>query len=98
MIKVDIKKDSIVISGHAGYSDKGYDIVCAAVSTLAISTVNAIIRFDGSSIEYEEKDGYLKIHILKHTRETDVLIENMFDLLKELEKQYNKNIKINEEV
>lgn len=98
MIKVNVKNDNITIKGHAGYSEQGFDIVCASVSTLAISTINAIIRFDENAIKYEEKDGYLKIDILKHTKETAVLLENMVDLLKELEKQYNKNIKINEEV
>ncbi|HHW69045.1 MAG TPA: ribosomal-processing cysteine protease Prp [Tenericutes bacterium] len=98
MIKINVKKDNITIKGHAGYSEQGFDIVCASVSTLAISTINAIIRFDENAIKYEEKDGYLKIDILKHTKETAVLLENMVDLLKELEKQYNKNIKINEEV
>lgn len=30
------------ISGHAGLADSGYDIICSAVSALAINTVNSI--------------------------------------------------------
>ncbi len=98
MIKVDIKKNHIEIKGHAMYDDFGKDIVCASVSTIVITTVNAILRFDENAIKYEQKDGYLSIDILKNTKETDTLILNMIELLKELELQYKKNIKINEEV
>ena len=30
------------ISGHSGYAEQGYDIVCAAVSSMAFLTVNNI--------------------------------------------------------
>ena len=35
MIKVEIKKNQILIKGHAGYADFGKDIVCAAVTSIA---------------------------------------------------------------
>ena len=95
MVKISIKDDEIIISGHANYDDYGKDIVCASVSTIAITTINAIIEFDKDSINVEEKDGYLKINILKHTKETDTLISNMNKLFEELELKYPKNIKIN---
>ena len=98
MIKINIKKDQITIEGHSNYSDYGTDIVCASVSSISITTINALLRFDKECIKYEEKDGYIKIDILKHNNYVDILIENMIDLLKELEKQYKKNIKVNEEV
>ena len=95
MIKISIKDDEIIISGHANYDDYGKDIVCASVSTIAITTINAIIEFDKDSISVEESVGYLKINILKHTKEIDTLISNMNKLYKELEVKYPKNIKIN---
>nr|MBP3258616.1 ribosomal-processing cysteine protease Prp [Bacilli bacterium] len=95
MVKISIKDDEIIISGHANYDDYGKDIVCASVSTIAITTINAIIEFDKDSINVEESVGYLKINILKHTKETDTLISNMNKLFEELELKYPKNIKIN---
>jgi len=95
MVKIKVLDDSITITGHANYDDFGKDIVCASVSSIAITTINAIKRFDNDSLTYEEKDGYLNIKILKHSKEVDILITNMLDLFKELELQYNKNIKIN---
>lgn len=102
MIKVNIKTvnnniDSIIISGHAGYDVHGKDIVCAAVSSITITTVNAILKLDSKAIDYVQ-DENLTISIKKHDKTTLVLIQNMIDLLQELEKDYKKNIKINREV
>ena len=98
MIKVKITKNNIEISGHAKYDDYGKDIVCASVSSIATTSVNAILRFDNEAIKYEEKEGYLKIDILKQTKETKTIILNMIDLFEQLEKDYSKNIKIYKEV
>lgn len=99
MIKIQISRhgdliDSISIKGHAGYDENGKDIVCASVSSIVITTVNAIVRVDESSIKYQENDGFVDIQILKHTDITDTLIRNMIDLLENLELQYSKNVKI----
>ncbi|MDD3503886.1 MAG: ribosomal-processing cysteine protease Prp [Eubacteriales bacterium] len=42
MIEISIRKDGITVSGHANYAPRGQDIVCAAVSTLAIALINSI--------------------------------------------------------
>lgn len=99
MIKVNIIKEDdqinkITINGHAEYAKYGKDIVCAAVSSIVITTINAIIRIDEEVLEYKESDN-LEITILKHTEVTDILITNMLELLSELEKKYKKNIIIN---
>ncbi|MDE6477450.1 MAG: ribosomal-processing cysteine protease Prp [Mycoplasmoidaceae bacterium] len=38
MIEVKIKENSITVSGHANYAQKGNDIVCAAISTIIQSS------------------------------------------------------------
>ena len=53
MIKVEIENNKIEIKGHANYDDYGKDIVCASVSSIVITTINAIIEFDPESIYYE---------------------------------------------
>ena len=98
MVKVHISKNHIEISGHAGYDVYGKDIVCASVSSIVTTTINAILKFDEEAIKYHDKDGYVKIDIIKDNKETKILLSNMIELLKELEKDYNKNIKIYEEV
>ena len=94
MIKINITKDEITIKGHSGYSEVGSDIVCASLSSISITTVNALLSIDEDCISYEEKDGYLNIKIKKHNEVIDKLIDNMINLLKELEEQYKKYIEI----
>jgi uncharacterized protein YsxB (DUF464 family) len=99
MISVKIKKDNtliteIIVKGHANFADYGSDIVCAATSSIIITTVNALLRIDEKSIMYEEKEGFLHLKILKTDEVTQALITNMIELLKELEKKYPKNIKL----
>ena len=94
MIKISINKDEITIKGHSNYKESGSDIVCASVSSICITTVNALLSIDEDCIVYTENDGYLNIKINKHDDIIDKLINNMLNLLKELEKQYNKYIEI----
>lgn len=94
MIKINIKDDEITVKGHSGYSTEGSDIVCASVSSICITTVNALISIDEDCIEYTDKDGYLNIKIKKHNDVINKLINNMINLLKDLEKQYKKYIEI----
>jgi len=98
MIKVKINRDndkivSVYITGHSNYDEYGKDIVCSAVSSIAITTVNAIIKIDKECIDFIQSDD-LNIKIMKHTEVTDTLIQNMIDLLNELESQYKENIKV----
>ncbi len=94
MIKVEIKNNKIEIKGHANYDDYGKDIVCASVSSIVITTINAIIEFDPESIYYEDLNNRILIEKLKDDDITNKLINNMIELLEELEKSYKDNIKI----
>lgn len=101
MIKVKVKRVKeivyeIVISGHADYDTKGKDIVCAAVSSMAILTINGIMSID-ESIDYEQNSGLLKIRVLKDTEINIKLLNNLIRMLEELSEQYPKNIEIRNE-
>ena len=93
MIKVSIKEKQIVIKGHANYDELGKDIVCASVSSMVITTVNAILRIDSDAIKYSDIKG-VTIDIVKDDEIINKLINNLIDLLEELEKQYPKYIEI----
>lgn len=101
MVNVSIEKknneiNKITISGHSGYDEYGKDIVCAAVSSIVITSVNGILSIDSDSLGYINRDGYIEISIKKHSEVIDILIQNMINLLKELKRDYNKYIKIEE--
>ena len=99
MIKVNVigKNDKIEILGHAMYDDFGKDIVCAGVSSIVTTTVNAILTFDNNYIEYLMKDNNFTIIVRNHNEIVDNLINNMINMLNEIEVNYPKNIKIRKE-
>lgn len=76
------------------YDDYGKDIVCASVSSILITTVNACLSFDQEAISYEQEKDKFVLSIKKQSEITNKLIENMVRLLKELANDYPKNIRI----
>lgn len=94
MIKVKVNDNKIEISGHANYDEYGKDIVCASVSSIVITTINAIIEIDPDSIYYEDLDNKIIIKVLKDDKIIDKLINNMLSLLGQLENDYKDYIKI----
>jgi uncharacterized protein YsxB (DUF464 family) len=82
------------MEGHADYAKSGQDIVCAAASSIAYTTENAISRFNPDAIEANDEDGYMLIKVLSDNRETQLLLENMIDLFKQLTRDYPNYIKI----
>ncbi len=96
MIIIKSKSNLITIEGHADYKDKE-DIVCASVSSIMYTTVNACLRFNRSSIEYKDDGNIVSIKILKNSDAIDILIVNMLSLYKELASKYPNNIKIESE-
>ena len=101
MIKIKLLGDNnrikkVIIRGHALYDDFGKDIVCAAVSSCVITSINACLSINENSLSYDNNDG-LEIELNKDNDITNIIIENMISNLKELEKAYPKNLRIEEE-
>ena len=94
MIKIEIKKDIITVSGHANYKEYGNDIVCASVSSIIYTTVNGILNIDSNSIKFSDDGKLLKIEIIDNNKTVKILINNMIELLEDLENQYPENLKI----
>ena len=99
MIKVQTFKENnvtckVVIDGHSGYAESGYDIVCSSVSSIVTTSVNMLVHLDKDAISYEAKEGFIKMEISKHNEFIDIVLENMMDLLEQLSTSYPKNIKI----
>ena len=99
MISINIRKngsyyEKVSILGHAMYDDYGKDIVCSAVSSIVTTTVNGILLIDRESLTYMVSKKGMTIKVKKTDRVTQLLIRNMISLLKELENNYQDNIKI----
>ena len=95
MIKVVYNDNfkNLKITGHAGYADKGKDIVCASASSIILSSINLAIEFN-KDVKYT--DDLNKIEIINNTNDENVtkVFSNMITCLEDLEKQYPDNIKI----
>ena len=93
-IKENNKYTKITFKDHANYSEYGKDIVCAAISSTMLCTVNAIYLINEDSINVTKNDNDFTIEVTKYNDITNKLLENMMHCLESLEKQYPKNIKI----
>ena len=96
MIKVVYSSNSLIVTGHANYDDYGKDIVCASVSSLITCTVNGIYSLNKNSILYKDDSNTIEIKILDYENALK-LFNNLILMLKDLAKDYPKNIKIESE-
>ena len=99
MIQVKVEKEhakykKVTILGHAMYDDYGKDIVCSAASSIVTTTVNGILALDKGSLSYMVSKKGISINIKNEDATTQILIGNMFSLLKELENNYPANIEV----
>ena len=101
MIRVTFhKKDHELVSfemtGHAGFSEHGSDIVCAGVSALAITTVNSIEKLAGYRpiVDVDEVEGgYLYVEVVRdvtkvQAQTTQILLNSLLLGLEGIQEEY----------
>ena len=101
MIRVTFhKKDHELVSfemtGHAGFSEHGSDIVCAGVSALAITTVNSIEKLAGYQpiVDVDEVEGgYLYLEVVGdvtkvQAQTTQILLNSLLLGLEDIQSEY----------
>ncbi len=81
------------VKGHAGYAESGSDIVCAAVTTAVMTTVNGLTDVAHIQAEVTVEEGFLSCLLpekLSETerREADLLIDSLLLTLENLATQY----------
>ncbi len=99
-VKVQKEKDKILkveASGHAMYDEWGKDIVCSAVSTCIITSINAILEIQDTAIEVVQTEENIEIIVKEKDEIVLKLLKNMIEMLESLEKQYPKNITLSKE-
>ena len=95
MIKVIKENNKVMVSGHANHNEFGKDIVCASVSSIIYTTLNAIKCLKDNTVKVID-EGTMIIEILENDEITSKLIMNMMNLLKDLASDYPKNIIVKE--
>ena len=87
---------SFVVKGHSGFAEEGSDIVCAAVSSAAIMTVNTVTEIFGEKGNTKVKDGFLQFEASgKPARD---LIEGLKLHLEGLSEEYPDYVTVTTEV
>ena len=79
------------VSGHAGYDERGYDIVCASVSMLVVNTINSIEAFteDQFLCDVVEEDGDVTFRMEGDiSKESALLLDSMLLGIKAVEEDY----------
>ncbi|ROR29266.1 hypothetical protein EDD66_103202 [Mobilisporobacter senegalensis] len=82
MINISIYKNADGVytgfksSGHAGFANKGQDIVCAAVSVLVINTINSIETFTSDKFDLimDEESGLIEFNVLTRISNESILL------------------------
>lgn len=93
---------SYEITGHSGYAEAGEDIICAAVSVLAIETVNSIEKLASYRMIVKEADnegGYLYAETLKDLSEeqkyiSQILLKHLYYSLEDVVETYPDYVKL----
>lgn len=97
MIQIRVKRsdnDDIVgfhVSGHAGFSQYGTDVVCAGVSALVINCINSIEKFSDTRFDLiqSESDGVIDFTCKMPLDDKAVLLmKSMFYGVQEIQDTY----------
>ncbi|HEX3076591.1 MAG TPA: ribosomal-processing cysteine protease Prp [Lachnospiraceae bacterium] len=99
MIKISFSRNAEGVyngfktSGHAGYADSGYDIICSAVSVLVINAINSIEQFtsDRFDMKAEENSDKIEFTILSQvSKEASLLLNSLLLGLQGIRDNYGR--------
>lgn len=84
------------IQGHSEMNPEGPEILCAAVSSVAYMTANAVTEVIGLKPVLLNKDGnmYLKVKTEQEAEQCRVLFDGLRLHLREIAKDYPKYLKV----
>jgi len=85
------------IKGHAGFADYGKDIVCAAVSVLSTTCVNALESVAGVKATVSVKEGGMAVSLPENAgHDAQVILRSMAQGLSDIAEQYPKHLQLTE--
>lgn len=99
MIKVTRKDYTLAVDGHAGFAEKGHDIVCAAASILFFSLYNSIAERDIAYSSGTTGD-HIEITAMppkEFTLDTDVVFETICTGYRMLAEEYPEHVTFTDE-
>ena len=101
IIRRDGEIRQISCKGHAGYAEEGEDIVCAAISVLVTTCVNALEKVGGVKPELCENERTASIVVRlpeklndQQAHDAQIILNTVLQGLSDLRQEYPKYIRI----
>lgn len=94
MIEIEVRKNRIRVTGHAGHAPPGQDIVCAAVSVLVQTLIRSVETLAGDKIEYEVSPGRADIKFGDPSEKSKALVDSFFAGICMVADRYPRNVRI----
>lgn len=90
------------VTGHANFGKCGQDILCAAVSALATTTVNALEAIAGVKPETRTKDGLMECLLprennVESQKAINIIVGTFLVGIEGMSQQYPKHLKLTRE-
>ncbi len=97
-VKVSFQGKNCVlqVSGHSGYADAGSDIVCSAISSMLMLTVNTVEERFGCKTEAvaDENTATVSATVYEYTPAAEGLIKQFAREVWEISRQYPENVTV----
>ncbi len=103
-VKITKKAESIikvVCDGHTGYSEKGEDIVCAALSSVVQTALLGLLAIAKVNVKYkvDEANGYLEFSLpsnlnQEQRKNSDIILNTMLCGISDLREGYSDYINL----
>ena len=101
LYRTDGKLLAFTVEGHAGYADRGSDIVCAAVSAITQTTILGLEEILDLTANIEIKEGKLSLILNERDPEksmqAELLLETMVLGLYGIKTEHEEHLSIREE-
>lgn len=94
MVTINAYADGVTITGHAGFAEYGEDIVCAGVSALAQTLIEAVEELTDDELQYEISTGCVNIRHEALTERAQVLFDAFFIGCEMIVSSYPDNVEL----
>lgn len=85
------------LTGHADAGPYGYDIVCAAVSALAISTVNGLetVAHAKPTVKQDAQNGgFLEVTAIDPGHDAQVILKTFLNGILDIQETYHQHLQV----
>ena len=97
MVTLDQKITSFKMVGHADSGPMGQDIVCAAVSALAITAVNGlerVVKKEPTVTQDVSNGGHLEVTYIDQGHDAQIILQTFLTGILDIQEQYGEFLEV----